>query len=266
MKCICCGSMGNLVDSHVVSNFIRLALTGIDTGKAKKFSFKYLGNPKMPSQNLPKPKLMCGQCDNLFGAKIERPAATTLIPKGDLSLPEVWENMRMRAENLEPVLGYPFWVKKHEDGTVNTDYVVRKFSVLTAWRVLHDMTLAGHPEPREFMASPLGLRLQTDAVDFLKNGDDTNDLLFPYYSECYFLGPSSATVMSGADDEMPFCWTFLNGSDQRGVAVLMGYWMIVWNLRADDDPLSNFHELLRETFNTWGIDLVQALRGLHPKR
>lgn len=260
MKCICCPMEGPIVDSHVISNFIRKAITGIDTPNGRKFQFRYVGRRDLPKQDLPKPKLLCENCDNKFGATIEGPAASVLIPKGDLASIAVWERLPLKYVTILEIEGQPLIAAQYRAEDDRSECALDKFTVLTAWRALHAMNANGDADAVDFLASDEGNRLQELTINFLNSSDHTNYLHFPYYSQLYFFGPKSAAIISGADDEVPFAWTFVRSGAQVGIAVLLGYWVILWSLLADDDPRTKFSELLIPTFVDWHAKVNRTLR------
>lgn len=260
MKCICCNRVGDIADSHVISKFIRNKITGIDTGKGKKYEFQWCGLKGLPRQDLPKPKLLCKTCDNMFGGTIECAAAELLLPHGDASRLEVWKQLSLRTRRMPfDVEGLPFDVVEYQalsDVAANT---LRKFSVLTAWRALHAMRSQGAKDATDYLASSDGQRAHDETIQFLEDDFPGADLLFPYYSELYFLGPVRAACISGSNDEVPFAWTFIGDSSQAGVAVLLGFWIIIWSLIPETDPRSDFNELQRLAFTDWMGHVVRAL-------
>ena len=259
MECICCITGTPIVDSHIISNFIRKAITGIETPNGKKFQFSYVGRRDLPKQDLPKPKLLCEYCDNNFGSTIEKPAASVLIPGGNLASISVWNELPLHYVNILEIEGRPLTAAQYKIESDLKECAVFKFQVLTAWRALHAMNANGDRDAVEFLASDEGKRLQKTTTRFLTKSDHKNYLHFPYYSQLYLFGPRSAACISGADDEVPFAWTFIRSGEQIGVAVILGYWVILWSLLSDDDPRSNFRELLFPTFVDWHAQVNRML-------
>ena len=259
MKCICCEREGSIVDSHIISNFIRKAITGIDTPNGKKFQFRYVGRQDLPKQDLPKPKLLCENCDSKFGSLIERPAASVLIPTGDLTSISVWNQLPLDYVNILEIGGQPLTAAQYRVENDVKECALFKFKVLTAWRALHAMNANGDRDAVDYLASDEGQRLQESTIHFLNKADHTNFLHFPYYSQLYLFGPRSAATISGADDEVPFAWTIVRSGEQVGIAVILGYWVILWSLLSDYDPRSNFRELLIPTFVDWHAKVNRSL-------
>lgn len=266
MACICCGNPHTIIESHVISTFIRKAITGIQTKNGKKYSFKWYGRRDLPRQNLPKPKLLCSSCDNEFGHTIESPASRLLLPAGDLSTREAWDSLlkKVRVTKMPfEIGGISLKVGEYQLVEEKDDYALNRFSVLTAWRALHAMSTEGHAGVVSFLASPDGQQIQKQTVDFLKKNESSNFLFFPYLASLYLLGPISAAAITGENDEVPFAWSFIQSHQQSCVAVILGFWVIVWPLLPDEDPRRDFRELLRCTFVDWHAQVSQQL---HPDR
>lgn len=259
MKCICCNEEKNLANSHVISNFIRKKIAGEKTENGIKYKFSYVDRPDLPSQDLPKPKLLCMDWDNKFGESIEGPASSILIPKGDPGNPLIWETLPIRQVEVTNIGGQPLYAGHYyiEDDT--EDCALSKFTVLTAWRALHAMNAEGDLEAVQFLDSEEGKKLNCETIQFLKEANSTNYSFFPYHAKLYWLGPRSATVISGANDEIPFAWTIVTSTNQVGVAVMLGYWVILWSLRHDNYP-SKFSALIEPTFFTWHSQVSRQLR------
>lgn len=265
MKCILCDQEKELIDSHIISKFIRKRLTGVDTGKSTVFKYRYFDQPKPFSQDLPTENLMCGACDSCMGNKIEKRAAELMIPKGDLSIPETWESMNMRIRKLTFVpskgpINDPFKVWSFQIENDVDDLILKRFAVLTAWRALHEMSRNGKQEVVDFLASDDGNVLNKKTIVFLESGDVAESAFFPYFATFDFLGPLSAVGITGKDDEMPFVWSFIKLGEQSAVAVMLGYWVIVWPLLPDGDSRRNFREVLKFTFVDWHAIVAQQFR------
>ncbi len=252
MKCICCVDSKDLVDSHVISNFVRMAITGVGTKKAKKFSFQWCGRRDLPRQDLPKPKLMCDDCDNDFGGTIENPASRILLPAGDLSNISTWNSLACKTRTVSLPFGKnSMQVLEYQIDDPEKDCILRKFSVLTAWRALHAMAIDGQEDVARFMKSEDGSRINRDALEFLVGARQENYIFFPNLASLYFLGPVSASVISGSDDEVPFAWTFIETETDFAVAVIMGFWVVIWPLLPDLDPRINSLDVSNEVFIDW---------------
>jgi hypothetical protein len=240
-----------------------LRLTGLSDGTSQtKYQFRLLGRERVRfSQDLPKPKLLCSTCDSAFGSSIERPASLVIIPQGDVSSPQAWYSVRIRAHELPfKVAGLPFKVGSYQLRSFEEDCALEKFSVLTAWRALHAMCRDGVEEAREFLESRDGRVLNMSAIQFLKSANSDDYFVYPYLATIHFLGPNSAATVTGLDDEMPFAWTLLQTKGQSGVAVMLGYWVIVWPLLADGDRRRDFHELLQLTYVDWHASVIRQFR------
>lgn len=97
------------------------------------------------------------------------------------------------------------------------------------------MAAEGQEDVAHFMRSEDGSTIKRDAVEFLMRATQENYLFFPYLASLYFLGPASAAVISGSDDEVPFVWAFIETETDFAVAVIMGFWVIIWPLLPDLD-------------------------------
>lgn len=260
MKCISCVESEDLVESHIISNFIRMAITGIGTKKARKFSFQWYGRRDLPRQDLPKPKLLCSKYDSDFGGTIENRASTVLLPAGDLGNITAWNNLACETRTLSLPLGKnSLRVWEYQIDEPDRDCVLRKFSVLTAWRALHAMATDGEENVLNFMRSEDGARIQRDAVEFLTTADQESYMFFPYLASLYFLGPASAAAISGSDDEVPFAWTFIETEKNFAVAVIMGFWVIIWPLLPDGDSRRNSLDLLHAVFIDWHAQVYRRM-------
>ena len=261
MTCIYCNQSVKLSKSHVISKFLRNKLTGIQQGGNKKFDFQWCGAKGLPNQDLPKPYLMCARCDNDFGGTIEGPASEIMMPFRDPSDIQNWLRLPIRVRSMPfNIDGEPFRVAEHVIDEYG-DRILRKFSVLTAWRAMHAMRVKGDSDAVDFLNSEDGQKLNQATIQFLKSSDLNADMMFPYYSELYFLGPISAAALSGSYDEVPFAWTFLGDGKRRGIGVLLAYWVIVWRLREDGDNEGSFPELMEMTFADWLLQTGQRLES-----
>lgn len=158
--------------------------------------------------------------------------------------------------------GSSFKVAEYQIDSDDDDCALRKFSVLTAWRALHAMKADGVQEAVDFLDSEDGKRVQIETVNFLENTGSGTYMSFPYLAPLYLLGPYSAAAISGANDEVPFAWTFLRSGEQSGVAVILGFWVIIWPLLPDGDLRRKFIELQRLTFIDWHPQVSQQLREM----
>jgi hypothetical protein len=240
-------------------------LTGISDAKSKiKFEFRLLGSERVQiAQDLPKPKLLCTTCDSDFGSAIERPASQVILPQGDLSAPQSWSRLPIRILEMPfKVADLPFKVGSYQPKHHEENCALEKFAVLTAWRALHAMSRGGEEKAQEFLASDDGRNLNASTIHFLKSDTSHDHFAYPYLATMHFLGPASAVNVTGQVDEMPFAWTLLQSKEQSGVAVVLGYWVIVWPLLADGDSRRNFRELLTLTYIDWHASLIQRFRKL----
>ncbi|MDR6385100.1 hypothetical protein J2802_005534 [Paraburkholderia caribensis] len=131
---------------------------------------------------------------------------------------------------------------------------------------MHAMRVKGDSDVVAFLNSADGQKLNQATIQFLKSSDPNADLWFPYYSELYFLGPTSAAALSSSYEEVPFAWAFLNDGKRRGVGVLLGFWVIVWRLREDSDNDGSFPELMEMTFGDWLPHTGQRLESYTSSR
>lgn len=242
-----------------------MAITGVKTSSGKRFTFQWCGQQSLPKQDLPKPKLLCSRCDNEFGRTIEGPASMVLLPKGDPGSLEAWNNLPYSVTTMPfQIGGKDFKVGEYQIERNDHDCALRKFSVLTAWRALHAMGVSGDMDAVNFLASADGKKIHDETVNFLEKVGPETYLQFPYLALLYFLGPIHAAVITGKSDEVPFAWAILQSGNQSGVAVMLGYWVIIWPLLPDHDPRRNPHELLYLTFVDWHANVMQQLRKGDP--
>jgi len=261
MKCIRCQQEKELSNSHVISKFIRMSLTGIiDEKNRKTFRFRFNGNSKI-DQDLPKPKLMCGVCDNGYCSRIEDSAKRVLIPEGDLGIADTWTIRPLRTRTIDlGAAGSSVCVSEFHPKDAFEDRSINKFTVLTAWRALHSLEREGHPFARNFLQTDAGKELDTRTIAFLDSDFPGDDLLFENNARLHFLGPVGATQITGENDEMPFAWNFIECEKQSCVSVLMGYWTIIWPLRMLDDPDRDFRQLEKVTYLDWVSAVSEILQ------
>jgi hypothetical protein len=263
-SCVCCGSNSNIVHSHVISNFIRKAITAIQTPGSEKFHFRWHGQ-SIPTQDLPKPKLMCNSCDEGFGNTIETPAAKLLLPNSELpsltTVPDSRSTIQLREFPFE-IGDQSFKAGEYQFIRDEDDCVMCKFSVLTAWRALHAMAREGNEGTLKFLATEDGKKVCNETLEFLKTTGPKSYLFFPYLAPLYLLGPNSAAAVTGANDEVPFAWAFIQFKEQSCVSVILGYWVIIWPLLPDMDPRRNYAELARGTFIDWHGEVMRQFRQM----
>lgn len=259
MTCIYCHQTVPLSDSHVISKFLRKRLTGIDRGaKGTKYEFRWRGQAGI-TQDLPKPKLMCSVCDGGFTAEGRVPQF--ILPKGDLTDPGRWATLPLHDHVLPVhIAGAPMIVQEYQLDDAQDECDLDQFSVLTAWRALHAMAHDLNPDAVNFLQSTDGVRTDAATIAFLRQAQPGMHRLFPYLAKLYFLGPCSAAAVTGADDTMPFAWTFLQGEKQCGIAVVFAFWMIVWPLLPDNDSRRDSNELSQLAFVDWHAKLIAHYR------
>ncbi len=250
--CIYCGCDDvMLADSHVIPKSIRKRLTGLKTSSGNtQYKFRWFDRPDLPSQDLPKPNLLCERHDNLFGSKIEGFAAQALMPaKHDFSqshhLPPNWKIISLPLDEGEVRVG------SYNAPDAKFDDAVRKFAVLTAWRALHALRLDGEKPVVDFLRSVEGEQLNASTIRFLNLDTDHIDLLFENFAEIYFTGPDFAIDLTGSDEDMPFAYAYLERNNQIAIGVMMGFWVIVWPLLKDSDPMRDYEEICNMVFLDW---------------
>lgn len=255
MTCIYCGKSNvTMAKSHVISNFIRKRITGIeDANGIKKFHFRWIDRPDLPHQDLPKPYLLCKKHDTEFGIVIEGPASQALIPENNNFATSIEVPRRWVVRDVSFNLGerVAFSIAEHKAENFESDDAMRRFAVLTAWRALHDMKLDGNSDVVEFLASPEGKILDKETVKFLNLETTEADFSYQYFAEIYLVGPVYAAQTTASVDDLPFAYAYLNQDSQSCIAVLLGLWVIIWPLIPDSHKNYNLQNLRQLVLVDW---------------
>jgi len=260
MQCIACG-MDNiqLAKSHVIPNFIRKKLTGEETSCGnKKFQFNWVERPELPKQDLPKPFLMCKKCDNNFGAVIEREASKLLMPE-DTDNWDDWEKLPIFPKELYLIFDTPLKVGVYDYSLEREQEFLNKFAMLTAWRALHFMAREKTPLSVKFLELGRGVQMDLAVRDYLISTESAPHSLPA--AELYFLGPKTAAMTTGRDDEMPFAWAELGDEELLGIGVTFAFWVILWPVF---EPINDHKKLTRLEelcFKNWRQQMIYQLRS-----
>lgn len=256
MTCICCKTNSACVDGHIISKFIRNRVTGIDAvvGKrvvGKRYKFRWQGEKK-PTQDLQKRALMCAKCDNGVGAAIERRAASLLMPI-DPSSPAQWEKMPLVSDQLLTLCGAPFRLAYYDYESCLDQDCLDAFALLTVWRALHALALDGNAPATKYLNSPKGKAKSNEIGDFLLDAHTTNEIGLPPLPTAvlYYQGPRTTMFLSAKNDEMPFAWSVLEGEEPLGVAVLFGFWVILWPFFDEQDEPEKYEVFKTKCFVDW---------------
>jgi len=256
MTCICCKTNSVSARGHIISNFIRKRVTGIETRSGKRFEFHWSGQ-KGPTQDLQKRLLMCKACDNGAGSAIEERSATLLMPP-DPSNPDQWDEMPLVPVELLEFAGEPFKLAYYDyESSADQDYL-DAFALLTAWRAVHALALDGQPAASKFLNSPKGKAVDIEVADYLHEVHTSNQIApqpVPT-AALYWQGPRMAVILSGKDDEMPFAWAVLEDQEPLGVAVLFGFWVILWPFFDESDEPEKYETLKRKCFIDWNVEIM----------
>lgn len=273
MTCICCGGPGPCIQSHVISKFIRRACTGVDdpiTGNTRyDFIWKDEAGPRR-SQDLPKPRLMCAECDGWFGKRIETRARESLMPNGfnplDASTYHQLDG-RLDSEGVAELGGAPVTMGVYRDDGTDDDYFRQMFSVLVGWRALHAMADSERTGvAANYLRTPTGLATHNATLAYLLNASP-NDYLVrcPTPVRLYIQARPSAGFIAGAEDRLPFATALFQTSGAAPVAIFVAFatWVIIWSLvseRSIDEPLPRFKSVRTACFVDWHAALVRDLK------
>lgn len=261
MICIACDTdIDELAKSHVISNFVRKRMTGeLGSNGSKQYKFKWVGRSDLPRQDLPKPYLMCKECDNLLGSIVERGAPPLLMPNDVENFGE-WEKLPIKLAPLHGIFDDPLWLGVY-DYPERQQTIINKFAISTAWRALHSMSKESRELSKGFLTSERGGNINKLVIGHLFK----EQLLYGApRATLYYLGPESVTFISNNDDEFPFAWAELGESEEfLGVAVMFAYWVILWPL-FDYDPIYYFdklEKLEKICFMDWAAKIKSELRA-----
>lgn len=228
MLCIACGSAEKkLANSHVISRFIRMRLTGVlGEGGARTFSFKWIGRRDLPKQDLPKPKLMCIECDNRLGSLIEEKVIDLIMPK-KLNSQSDWNTLPINAESISGLFDEPLYLGVY-DHTLSQQFIVEKYALSVAWRALHAMAKDGREMSQRLLSSDRGKDINKAVVDYIFSDSMRLETHEAYF---YYWPAETVRFISTKDDEIPFAWTEIGYKEELlGVSVIFGFWIIVWPL------------------------------------
>ncbi|GEM_PF-5269406 len=269
--CILCHNEKTLIESHVVSNFLRKLVFG----PADKSGSYNLAHGKTPpgfssttdtsitrfrqAQDLPKPRLMCSQCDSSFSGLEE-------------SLSKIIRAARLREDPrniyLESCLAteLPLNLKRYRQYKLDAERanIVERVGVLTCWRALHD-TSSNSALLFNYLASPAGLKMQADALSFV-GGNQPNT-----FGRLWVLIPTPelAREVGGAGDIATYGWDvhrFQSKETQRTdymVSLWFAHWLLIWSPQPhSSDPVVS--ELVGDIRAT-GIAETWPLETLRPR-
>lgn len=228
MTCIACNStQEKLVESHVISKFIRNRLTSyLDSKGEKRYRFTWVNREGLPTQDLPKPYLMCKSCDNKLGSDVEEKVPVLLIPNHINKFTE-WEKLPIEAKAIDGVFPTTLWLGEYRYQESESN-ILNRFSISIAWRALHEMSKTGGLCSRRFLESERGQKLNNLARNFIFRNSSRGILPLAFL---YYMGPNTPKLITGSDIDIPFAWTELGSSNEfLGVSVIMGHWIILWPL------------------------------------
>jgi hypothetical protein len=228
MICIACGKeQQNLVNSHVVSNFIRKRLMGeTKSDGSRKFSFRWVGRKDLPKQDLPKPRLMCKTCDNNLGKEVEDGIAELLMPD-DVEAFDAWGDLPIRAHEIHGVFDDPLTLGVY-DYPLSTQFMIEKFALSVAWRALHALAKDGEQHSCALLNSTRGANIDESVRHHLFSGACLQNT---YDAFIYYWSPSTVNFITNNSGDMPFAWAELGDEGEfLGVTVMFAYWVIVWPL------------------------------------
>jgi hypothetical protein len=275
MNCILCRKDKPLIQSHIISNFIRKACAGEEdplTG-AKRYDFSW----KSPTgirftQDLPKPRLMCSECDSKLGQRIEKPAKEGLMPNGFTPQnPTTFAalNGRLQAEAVAQLAGKPVQMGVYLDDGSDKDSVRTIFSVLVSWRALHAMALSeSNGVAARFLNSSEGTQLDNATIAYLNSADTTNYLVtLPGFVRLYVTGPDTPRFIAGSPERFPFATALLTTDSGEAVAIFVTFacWVIIWSFERDDLDIGSrprFADIRSSCFIDWQRALKRDLQGL----
>ena len=242
MFCIACQKKREkLAKSHVIPNFIRKRIAGeLDKQGHKRYKFNWIDRQDLPKQDLPKPNLMCQECDSKLGDLIENKMASLIMPPNVDDL-EQWKSMPIEPFSLDEVFDSQFFVGKYRYPLAESE-LLRKFATSVAWRALHSMKLEDRKLSTQFLNSQRGKNIDGSVRRYVFENEDMTEIL---PAQLYYLGHNFANFLTDKDDEMPFGWAELGESEEiLGVGVILGYWIILWPV-FESKPIEYFDKLVR---------------------
>lgn len=260
MNCICCKTDDKPIESHIISKFIRNRVTGVGTGKDKKFVFQWSRGGK-PRQDLQKRKLMCARCDNEAGSAIESLVADLLIPSNPSSI-AAWEELPFDYVTVIYIDIYPLNVGVYEYGNQTFQNGIAAFSLLTAWRALHAIAQDAYPNAVSFLDSQLGKSIDEAVSRYFHDVHTSRQVKAPpMKAHLYFMGPRSVRNITRANDEMPFAWALLEKDGVLGIGVAFAYWVVLWPLFDESRNHRAMRELKKMCFIDWHAQIHEYFGG-----
>ncbi len=235
--CILCHNEKTLIESHVVSKFLRKLVFG-PADESGRYNLAHGKTPPGRSsatdtsttrfrqaQDLPKPHLMCSQCDGSFSGLED-------------SLSNIIRAARLREDPrniyLESCLSaeMPLDLKRYRQYNLDAESanIVERVGVLTCWRALHD-TSSNSALLFDYLASPAGLKMQADALSFVGgNQPNTSGRLWVLLPT-----PELAREVGGAGDIATYGWDvhrFRSSETQHinyVVSLWFAHWLLIWS-------------------------------------
>lgn len=259
MICIACGKeQPDLVNSHVVPNFIRKRLTGEKKSDgSRSFSFRWVGRKDLSKQDLPKPRLMCKGCDNNLGAEVEDGIAELLMPDNVDSL-EAWNDLPIFPHEIHGVFDTPLTLGVY-DHPLNKQFMIEKFALSVAWRALHALAKDGEQHCGALLSSERGLSIDKSVRQHLFGGASLQNAYAPFI---YYWPPRTVNFITNNSGDMPFAWAELGDEGEfLGVGVMFAYWVIVWPLfeRDSSQYSAKLDRLNKLCFMDWFAHVCRQL-------
>lgn len=234
-------------DSHVVPNSIRKRMFGEQRKNGKKFAFFYIGRPKLPDQDFPKPKLMCRTCDSEFGSGLEKNLPELLMP-ADVDDQNSWNKLGLIDLYNSPFKDYPPAVQP----------LLQRNAALIAWKVLHAVARDGQtPDLSNFLKTPDGKALDHAMLHFIIQQALPRATISLKAPVLWKIEPKTAAVITGKDDELPISWAVIYESgkpEAASIVAVFGLWIVGWQLPNSALPL---HVVLAK----WLVYLVEQVKA-----
>lgn len=229
IMCIRCRNNKATAKSHVIPNSIRKRMFGEEFEQGKKFSFKYIGRKELPTQDFPKPHLMCVPCDNKFGADIERDLPSLLMPV-KVDDPNEWEKLGLIQLDHGPFKAYP----------TRFQPILEKNAALISWKVMHEVAINEKPDLLDFLKSPDGQKLDFAMLDFIDKGSLKSSDVQLKNPVFWKIEPKTAAAITGKCDELPVSWRVLydhGKPETASIFAVFGLWVVGWQLPQSVIPL-----------------------------
>lgn len=221
MQCIKCLVKTADAKSHVVPNSIRQNMYGDKAGKNTKFEFTYIGRKDLPSQDFPKPNLMCRACDSQFGSGIESGLPKLIMP-ANVDDPKSWDALKLIPLTHGPYKDYPREMQPE----------LKRNAALIAWKVMHAVDRDGSaPDLSEFLQTPAGQALDHAMLHFINSQDlprPTISLREPVF---WKIEPTTAASLTGKNDELPISWAVIfepKKPETASIFAVFGLWVVGW--------------------------------------